>query len=278
MAPIRIQDALAMEIAETGPAAAPEESPRTRPANGSRESHLGEERTADELSLKLGIKISPRTVAKYLRMERPHGGTGGQRWSTFVCNHAKGIVACDFFISVTATFRIVFVFVAMEIGSRRFIHFNVTEHPTAEWTTQQFREFLVFDHPYRFLIHDRDAIFSAAFDESLKGFSVRVLKTPARAPRANTFCERLIGTIRRECLDYLIPINERHLKSILTGYVNHYNRGRPHSSLGPGIPEPTQVNAPAGPHRHELSSGCRVTSRPVLGGLHHEYGLKKEVA
>jgi len=154
----------------------------------------------------------------------------------------------------------------------------LTEHPTAEWTIQQFREFLAFDHPYRFLIHDRDKIFSAATDEALKGSGVRVLKTPVRAPKANAFCERLIGTIRRECLDYLIPINERHLKRILKEYVGHYNRGRPHSSLGPGIPEPPQAKVPAGPHRHKLPNSCRVISTPVLGGLHHEYGLKKEAA
>ena len=98
----------------------------------------GEERIANEISLKLGIRVSPRTVRKYLEVGRPQGGRHGQRWSTFIRNHAKATVACDFFISVTATFRIIYVFVAMEIGSRRILHFNVTEHPTAEWTIQQF--------------------------------------------------------------------------------------------------------------------------------------------
>ena len=94
----------------------------------------------------------------------------------------------------------------MEIGSRRILHCNVTDHPTAEWTIQQFREFLVFDHPYRFLIHDRDGIFSPGVDHALKGFGMTVLKTPVRTPQANAFCERLVGTLRRECLDYLIPL------------------------------------------------------------------------
>ena len=142
----------------------------------------------------------------------------------------------------------------------------------------QFREFLAFDHPYRYIIHDRDAIFSSDLDTALKGFGVRVLKTPVRAPKANAFCERLIGTIRRECLDFLIPLGERHIKRILREWVGHYNRGRPHSSLGPGIPEPPQAMVSAGPHRHKLPAGCRITSTPVLGGLHHEYGLKKEAA
>src|ERR1017187_5005275 len=103
----------------------------------------------------------------------------------------------------------------MEVGSRRILHFNVTQHPTAEWTTQQFREFLAYDHPYWFLIHDRDSIFSLGLDNELRGFGVRVLKTPVRAPKANAFCERLVGTVRRECLDFLIPLSEGHLKRIL---------------------------------------------------------------
>jgi transposase InsO family protein len=188
------------------------------------------------------------------------------------------MVACDFFTTVTVNFRILYVFVAMEIDSRRILHCNVTEHPTAEWTIQQFREFLAFDHPYRFLIHDRDSIFASAVDTALKGFGVRVLKTPVRALKANAYCERLVGTIRRECLDYLIPLGQRHLKTILKEYVNHYNRGRPHSALGPGIPEPPQAKTPASPHRHYLPIGYRVASRPILGGLHHEYRLEKEAA
>jgi len=126
----------------------------------------------------------------------------------------------------------------MEISSRRILHANVTAHPTAEWTTQQFREFLAFDHPYRFVVHDRDTIFSSGLDAALKGFGISVLRTPVRAPKANAYCERLVGTIRRECLDFLIPLSEGHLKRILREYVRHYNRGRPHSALGPGIPEP----------------------------------------
>jgi transposase InsO family protein len=205
-------------------------------------------------------------------------GYDGQRWSTFVRNHAQAIVDCDVFVSVTATFRIVYVFVAMEIGSRRILHYNVTLHPTAEWTIQQLRELFAFDHPYRFLIHDRDAIFSTDSDRAVRSFGIRVLKTPRRAPQANAYCERLIGTIRRECLDWIIPLSETHLKRVLRELVRHYNRGRPHSSLGPGFPEPPQANVPAGPHRHKLPNGFRVTSTPVLGGLHHEYRLEKEAA
>src|SRR5579862_2989338 len=238
----------------------------------------GEERIANELSLKLGIAVSPRTVRKYLNSFRPSGTTDNQRWSTFVRNHARVVVACDFLISVTASFRVLYVFVAMEIGSRRILHCNATEHPTAEWTMQQFREFLAFDHPYRFVVHDRDSIFSLRLDQELNGFGVRALKTPARTPQANAFCERLVGTIRRECFDFLIPINERHARILLREFAKHYNRGRPHSCLGPGIPEPPYESVPAGIHRHLLPAGYHVKSMPVLGGLHHEYCLEKEAA
>ena len=241
----------------------------------------GEGRIADERSLKLGVKVAPRTVAKYLETNRPRGTTGSQRWSTFVRNHAKGIVACDFLVCVTASFRVLYVFVAMEIGSRRILHSNVTGHPTAEWTTQQFREFLAFDHPYRFLIHDRDSIFSSAVDEALKGFGIRVLKTPVRAPKANAYCERLVGIIRRECLDFLIPLSEGHLKRIVREFVRHYNRGRPHSALGPGIPEPkfrpvhTDTSCPraiaVALRQRQFSTGCTTNMawkrRPHDGGL-----------
>jgi transposase InsO family protein len=190
----------------------------------------------------------------------------------------RPLFACDFFVSVSASFRVLCVFISIEVGSRRILHANVTAHPTAEWTTQQFREFLAFDHPYRFVIHDRDGIFSLALDEALKSFSVRVLKTPVRAPKANAYCERLVGTIRRECLDFLIPLGQRHLKRILREFIRHYNRGRPHSALGPGMPEPPQAKVPASVHRHKLPAGYRVRSTAVLGGLHNKYGLEKEAA
>lgn len=237
----------------------------------------GEERIADELLLKLGIRISPRTVRKYLDRNRPGGGSYDQRWGTFIRNHAKAIVACDFFVSITATFEILYVFVAMEIGTRR-IHCNVTAHPSAEWTVQQFRAILADAHPYRFVIHDRDCIFSHQLDLALEDFGLRVLKTPIQAPKANAFCERLVGTMRRECLDFLIPISERHLRLLLKDFVRYYNRGRPHSALGPGIPEPIQARVPDSGNRHGLPAGYLVKARSVLGGLHHEYRLEKEAA
>jgi hypothetical protein len=126
---------------------------------------------------------------------RPGNGVGSQSWRTFLQNHAKQIVACDFFTVVTASLKVFYVFIVMEHASRRIIHFNVTDHPTANWTTQQFREALPSNHEYRFLIHDRDSIYAAEFDEQIRSMGLSVVKIPARAPKANAVCERLIGTI-----------------------------------------------------------------------------------
>jgi putative transposase len=240
----------------------------------------GQERIADELWLKLGIRVSPGTV----RACWPGDGPSirlralSQNWNTFLQNHARELLACDFFVAVTVRFRILYVLVVMEIGSRRVVRISVSEHPTAEWTMQQLREAIPSEHSYRFLIHDRHATFSTDLDEAVRNLGILVLKTPVRTPTANAFCERVIGTVRRECLDYMIPISERHLRQILRAWVSHYNRGRPHSSLGPGIPDRCQPRPPHRAHRHRLAAGEVVTSRPVLGGLHHEYGLDDAAA
>jgi putative transposase len=147
----------------------------------------GEERIANELKLKLGIRVSPRTVEKYLRDFPVRTPDPKQRWLTFVHNQAQVIVACDFFVVVTATFRTLYVFVIMELGTRRILHHNVTAHPTAEWTLQQFREALPGAHPYRYVIHDRDNIFSKGLDKGVTDLGVRVLRTPVRAPKAKDY-------------------------------------------------------------------------------------------
>jgi putative transposase len=201
-----------------------------------------------------------------------------QRWLTFVRNHANVMVACDFFVVITAAFRALYVFVVMEIGSRQILHQNVTAHPTAEWTLQQFRDALPSGHPYRFLIHDRDSIFSQDVDQGLANMGVRVLRTPVRSPKANSACERLGGSLRRECVDLLIPFSEQHLRTTIRDWARHYNRGRPHSALGPGTPEPMSEHLPCNEHRHSLPIGYGIVKRSVLGGLHHEYRLVKEAA
>jgi putative transposase len=238
----------------------------------------GEERIAAELLLKLGIAVSPRTVRRYMRRPIPsRPSSSPQRWSSFLRNHARETLACDFCVTVTATFRLVYVFLVLEIGTRRIVHWNVTEHPTAEWTVQQFRSCVIGDKLYRFVVHDRDAVFSPARDRSLKSMSLQVLKTPYRVPQANAFCERLIGTVRRECLDHLIAINERHLRTILAEWVRHYNEGRPHASLGHGLPESSALPAPRAVG-HDPLQGHRVAATPILAGLHHEYRLERVAA
>src|SRR5947208_8063593 len=194
----------------------------------------GQERIANELLLKLGLRVSPRTVRKYIPKRQPPGSgkrVSSQRWATFVRHHAQAIVACDFCVVVTATFRLLYVFVVMEHATRRILHINVTAHPTAAWTLQQLREAIPADHGYRFLLHDRDSIFSQHLDQSVRNLGLRVLKTPPQSPQASALCERLLGTLRRECLDFMLPVTEDHLRVLLHQWVQYYNIARPHMSL-----------------------------------------------
>jgi hypothetical protein len=157
-------------------------------------------------------------------------------------------------VVVTATFRLL-VFVVMAHLTRRLLYVNVTAYPTAPWTMQQLREAVPAEHPYRFLIHDRDTIFSHTLDQSVRHLGLRVLK--------------------RECLDFLIPLTENHLRRLLYEWVCHYNAGRPHMALGPGIPQPPpQSPVPLQTHRHRLPPHLPVVARSILGGLHHEYRWK----
>ena len=239
----------------------------------------GEERIANELLLKLGIRVSPRTVRKYMQLHPWEQPRGDQRWSTFVRNHASAILACDFCVVVTATFRLLYVFIVIEHQTRRIVHCNVTAHLTAALTLQQLREAIPSDHSYRFLIHDRDGIFSPLLDKSVSHMWIRVLRSPPRSPKTNSFCERVIGTLRRECLDYFIPITESHLRSITRNWMTHYNKGRPHSSLGPVIPNPpSDLPVALQTHRHRIPNHLKVMAHPILGGLHHEYGLLPKAA
>jgi putative transposase len=236
----------------------------------------GEERIAAELLLKLGISVSPRTVRRYMKRPGPSGrGAQTHMWSTFLWNHAREVLACDFFVTVTARFRLVYVFVVLDISTRRLVHWNVTEHPTAQWTAQQFRTCVTGDDPFRdsrprrHLLRRRRP--SAEVDASPRPHDA--------GPRPTSQC--LLRTADRydslRVCGFMIPLNERHLRRILAEWVPHYNRGRPHASLGPGIPDrPSSVAPPSTGHR--LPPGHRVAATPILGGLHHEYRLEAAAA
>src|SRR6202142_3548877 len=235
------------------------------------------------------VVVRPETMIRWHRAgwrlfwrlkSRPGRPGGDLRWSTFLRLHAQGIIACDFLIAVTATFRLLYVFVVSEHRSRRLIHCNITAHPSATWTLQQLRDAIGFQDRYEYLLHDRDSIFAKHLDESIAKLGVRVLKSPPRSPTANAICERVIGTIRRECLDWLIPLSESHLRSILKSWIPHYNKARPHMALGPGLPDPPTATHPNfnSRSRHRLREDVVVRANVVLGGLHHEYFLAPTVA
>ncbi len=229
----------------------------------------------------LGLRISAATVRKYLpsgdpRCRRRRGYEHSERWSTFIRNHASAVLACDFALARSLWGGTFYVLVVMEIGSRRILHTNITAHPTAAWVIQQFRDCIPGGDTHRYLIHDRDAIFSREVDAALRSFDIAPLRTPVRSPKANAFCERLIGTMRRECLHWIIPLGEEHLRRVVREWAVHYNRARPHTSLDGGVPEPNeQVPAPLLSHRHHLPGDARIVAKSILGGLSHEYHLER---
>jgi putative transposase len=242
----------------------------------------GEERIANELLLKLGLRVSPRTVRKYMPQHvgrSPGTRVQVQRWRTCVRNHVQAIVACDFCVAMTATFRMLYVLVVIDHASRRLLHVNVTAHPIAEWTLQQLREAILSDHRYRCLIHDRDHIFSQQLDQHMRRLGLRVLKTPPRVPQANAICERVLGILRQECLDLMIPLTETHLRHMVREWVRHDNAGRPHMSLGPGIPQPlASLPVLVQRYRHRLPEHLQVMACRILGGLHHDYRLEEKAS
>jgi putative transposase len=157
---------------------------------------------------------------------------------------------------------------------------SVTKHPTADWTLQQMREVMGEESAHRYLIHDRDNIFATRFDNSVRALGLKVLRTPFRSPKANSICERVIGTICRELIDWIIPISETHLRAMLREWVTHYNAGRPHKMLGPGVPSPPALASLVlqSESRHRLPASTLVHAKSVLGGLHHEYSFAAAVA
>ena len=193
-----------------------------------------------------------------LRPRRPPS----QAWRTFLKNHAKDLIASDFFTVPTATFRVLFVLVVLNHGRRRLVHFNVTEHPTADWTGRQLIEACGLEEAPRHLIRDRDQVYGERFSRQAKTLDIQEAVIAPRSPWQNAYAERLIGSIRRECLDHVVVLGERHLLGILSKYVDYYNGTRTHLSLAKDAPEPRSVQPP--------SQGS-VVEVPRVGGLHHEY-------
>src|SRR5918997_4778 len=196
----------------------------------------GAERIRGEL-LKVDIKVAKRTVQRYMRQARPPR-PHGQTWATFLQNHAKDIWACDFLQVHDLFFRPLFAFFITDLSSRRVVHIGVTRSPTDEWVAQQLREAMPFGEAPKYLIRDNDAKYGSHFDAVAVGTGIEVLRTPIKAPRANAICERLLGSVRRECLDHVLVLGEAHLRRILTEYVGYFNRARPHQGINQQVPEP----------------------------------------
>ena len=217
----------------------------------------GTERIRGEL-LKLGIVVSNRSVRGYRTRRR--SPTGSQRWRTFLTNELRGIWAADFFVVQTLNLRTLYVMVFIAHSRRELVHVSVTDSPTATWIWQQFVEARPWGAQPLHLIHDRDAVYGKVFPAQLERVGVRSVRTPFRAPRANAVAERMVRTLRQECLDHVIVLNERHLRQILAEFVAYYNDERPHRTLDLETPR----HAPRCPHGS-------VVRRPVLNGLHHTY-------
>jgi putative transposase len=218
------------------------------------------ERIQSELAL-LGHDVAEATVKKY--MGRKSQGPGSQRWMTFLRNHLPQTAACDFFTVPTVSFRWLVCFLVLSHDRRRIVHFNVTEHPTAEWAAQQIVEAFPGDGTLpKFLARDRDGIYGDWFRRRVRNMGIREIITSRKSPWQNPFAERVIGSIRRECLDHVIVFGEDHLRRVLKSYVLYYNQSRPHLSLERNAPVPRNVEPP---------SRGRVIAISQVGGLHHRY-------
>jgi len=229
-----------------------------------RENRLwGAERIRGEL-LKLGIRVGKRTVQRHMRGVRPPRPSGST-WATFLSMHAHEIWACDFLPVIDVSFRTLYAFFLVELGSRRVVHVGVTRHPTDAWVAQQLREATPFGTAPRFLIRDNDRKFGPQFARVAAVSGIDIVRTPIAAPRANAIVERFLGSVRRECLDHLLILSERHLLRVLRAYSGYFNTARPHQGLGQALPEPVVDVSQAS------SAHAPVHAIPVLGGLHHDY-------
>ena len=207
--------------------------------------------------LKLGIDVSQTSVAKYMARRRVPPSQG---WKTFLRNHADGIAAMDLFAVPTISFRLLYCLLIMAHGRRQILWFGVTAHPTAEWIANQLTQACGWEQIPRYMIRDRDGAYGEVFTRRLRSMSIRDQPTAARSPWQNAYAERLIGSIRRECVDHIVVFGERHLRHVLLSYMNYYNDARTHLSLNKDAPM-SRATETVG----------RIICRPILGGLHHQY-------
>jgi putative transposase len=208
---------------------------------------------------KLGLEISQATVSKYLVR---HRAPPSQTWRTFLTNHVQTLVSVDFFTVPTVTFKVLFVFVILAHHRRRVVHFNVTDAPTAQWTAQEIVEAFPWDTAPRYLLRDRDGLYGVVFSRRVHSLGIHEVKTAPRSPWQNPYVERVIGTLRRECLDHMVVFNDTHLCRLLRDYLIYYHRARTHLSLDKDAPEPRFVEHP---------DQGRIVEIPMVGGLHHRY-------
>lgn len=218
----------------------------------------GAPRIQSELAL-LGHEVAESTIAKYI-VRQPKSPS--QNWRTFLANHMYQTAAVDFFTVATVTFRVLYVFVILRHDRRRVVHFNVTSNPTARWAAQQIVEAFPFEEAPRFLLRDRDGIYGPRFSDRLEHMGIEEVLIAPRSPWQNPYCERIIGSIRRECLDHVIILSEAHLRRILAEYFEYYHQARAHLSLERNSPAPRTIEPP---------NKGEVVAKPYLGGLHHCY-------
>lgn len=212
--------------------------------------------------LKLGFDISERTISNILKKARP-AKPPSQTWRTFLQNHMDNTFSIDFFSVPTATFKVLYVFIVLSNNRRTVVHFNVTKSPTAEWTTQQIVDACPWDTTPQFLLRDRDSIYGSFFIGRIKNMGITEVKTAPRSPWQNPFVERLIGSIRHDCINHLIILNEHHLRKVLSKYFDYYHEDRTHLGLNKDTPLVRPVQ--------KYSKNSKVTALRRLGGLHHRY-------
>ena len=218
----------------------------------------GRRRIQTELRF-LGYEVAALTVVKYMRRRSPRPSS---TWRTFLEAHIRDVAAVDFFVVPTLTFRLLFGFLIIRHHRRELVHVNVTDHPTAAWTAHQLVESFPEETAPKYLLRDRDAIYGDLFARRVKGLGISEILIAPRAPWQNPFAERVIGSIRRECLDHVIVFNERHLRRLLRSYLAYYNATRPHQALHNNSPHSREVQPPA---------PGRIVAIPQVGGLHHRY-------